>query len=517
MKMKKRHIFFLSFFLILSFITCHSRSECDETSYAVGVYYYPGWSSYNSWVYLFDYPERKPSLGYYREGSPIIAQTHITWALNHGISFFVFDWYWEGGQVINESALHDGFMKAKNFDNISFSILWANHGDGCRDLERVTDYWIAHYLNKENYFRLDGRPLVFIFSPEKYVRDAGGIERAKILIRNFKARAIAAHCGEPLLIGCTSAPGEAKSYLEIGFDAFSGYNYPHAGIIPLLKSSYSYESMMEGYEKIWNEFALAHVPYIPIVEVGWDSRPWHGASALVRHGKTPHQFMSFLTKAKEFLDRDRTMSSGLSNVLIIEAWNEFGEGDYIEPTAEYGFTFLKAIRDVFAGKKAVRDNISVELDTVPVYQPPLESPTEKWDFVSYGGWDSGYHISTPHVDTSRREVSFRALSDDPILLGPCNRWDARDYQEVVIKMSVFSKDRKKTTGQFFWRDARDKGTFEEGKSIKFPVISDGRFHTYILDVSNSPEWNGGIKQFRLDPSCNNGDDIRVSYLEIKRK
>jgi len=52
-----------------------------------------------------------------------------------------------------------------------------------------------------------------------------------------------------------------------------------------------------------------------------------------------------LQNAKAFLD-----SSGgniAPKMLMIEAWNELGEGAYIEPTKQWEFGSLDALRDVF--------------------------------------------------------------------------------------------------------------------------------------------------------------------------
>ena len=43
---------------------------------------------------------------------------------------------------------------------------------------------------------------------------------------------------------------------------------------------------------------------------------------------------------------------------ILEAWNEWGEGSYIEPNAQYGFEDLEAIRAVFCEPAAWPRNIT---------------------------------------------------------------------------------------------------------------------------------------------------------------
>ena len=123
--------------------------------YEIGVYYFPGWSpdQWDRWSKQKGFPERDPVLGFYREGDPEVADWHIKWAVENGVSFFMYDWYWRRGNIALESGLEDGYLKAKYRDYLNFCVMWANHaGFADHTLEQlliVTDYWL------ENYFRLE--------------------------------------------------------------------------------------------------------------------------------------------------------------------------------------------------------------------------------------------------------------------------------------------------------------------------------------------------------------------------
>jgi hypothetical protein len=105
--------------------------------------------------------------------------------------------------------------------------------------------------------------------------------------------------------------------------------------------------MVDGYEQIWNSIAAQGIiDYAPVTEPGWDSRPWHGAEALVRTGRDPEQFEDMLRRARAFTDRHPL--AGGKKLVLIEAWNEYGEGEVIEPHRQWAFAYLDAIRRVFA-------------------------------------------------------------------------------------------------------------------------------------------------------------------------
>ncbi|MDD2947530.1 MAG: hypothetical protein PHV80_01635 [Rugosibacter sp.] len=60
----------------------------------------------------------------------------------------------------------DNFLKVSNNSKIKFSLLWANHTEVPRNLKEFDEmvaYWLKHYLAHPQYYRIDGRPVVFVF------------------------------------------------------------------------------------------------------------------------------------------------------------------------------------------------------------------------------------------------------------------------------------------------------------------------------------------------------------------
>jgi len=322
--------------------------------YQIGAYYFPGWPDYDRWKVLDEFPERVPLLGYYREGDPAVMDWHIKWALEHGISFFVFDWYWERGRRDLEHALHDGYLKARFRNLLPFCLLWANHNQpgssSEEDLLAVLDYWIEHYLRRPEYFTIDGRPVVIIFSSRRLSEDLGsdGVKRAFVKMRE-RARAQ----GLPgLYLVAVTGPSNlpfrehVRRQKDEGYDATTGYNYPRAGMDHSAFVA-AYDSMIYGYWAIWTLVAeMGIIDHIPVTDPGWDARPWHGWKALVRTDRAPSKFQRMLANARAYVDRYPL--SGNRRIVLVEAWNEFGEGEAIEPHCEWGFGYLEAVRDVFA-------------------------------------------------------------------------------------------------------------------------------------------------------------------------
>jgi hypothetical protein len=336
--------------------------------YLVGAYYFPGWPSYAKWRQIDEFPERMPLLGYYREGDPVVMDWQIKWAVEHGISFFVFDWYWDRGQRQLEHALRDGYLHTRFRSALKFCLLWANHNPpgsfSEADLVAVVDHWIDHYFRLPEYLSLDGRPMVIIFSTPSLTRDMGsdavrrGLDRMRARARERGFR--------DLFIVAVTGPGRVpleerlrQQKLE-GYDAATGYNYPRAGMDDNGRRG-SYDAAVAGYQAIWDAIAQAGIiEYFPVTEPGWDSRPWDGYRALVRTERHPEKFERMLDNARRFVDR-HPLADG-RKIVLIEAWNEYGEGAVIEPHCEWRFAYLDAIRDVFAmAPRAHRDVTPWEL------------------------------------------------------------------------------------------------------------------------------------------------------------
>ena len=86
------------------------------------------------WLNVLKHPERMPALGLYAQNEPEVADWETKWAVEHGISFFVYCWYrdGQGGAVKTRfgSAIHDGLFRSRFADRMTFSLMWENQARG---------------------------------------------------------------------------------------------------------------------------------------------------------------------------------------------------------------------------------------------------------------------------------------------------------------------------------------------------------------------------------------------------
>lgn len=153
-----------------------------------------------------------------------------------------------------------------------------------------------------------------------------------------------------VLGGAYPVPFWASEYLAAGADACSPYNWP-GGYNPATNSETfppypeEYEDLASAYEAniLWN-LRNQSVDHIPCLCTGWDNTPWGGLSERVAIGS--------LGEIRDHFRRVRALMDAFPQkcrrMAIINAWNEYGEGGYAEPSVRYGRGVLEAVREVFA-------------------------------------------------------------------------------------------------------------------------------------------------------------------------
>ena len=81
------------------------------------------------------HPERTPALGFYSQENPEVSDWETKWAVEHGVSFFVYCWYRasQGEPVKMQfgSAIHEP-CSSPVCRKMKFTIMWENQSRGWR-------------------------------------------------------------------------------------------------------------------------------------------------------------------------------------------------------------------------------------------------------------------------------------------------------------------------------------------------------------------------------------------------
>ncbi|MBR4072662.1 MAG: glycoside hydrolase family 99-like domain-containing protein [Clostridia bacterium] len=318
--------------------------------------------------------KRTPLWGYVDEADPKVMEMQINEALKHGVNVFIYDWYWYDNRPFLENCLNDGFLKAKNSLDMKFYIMWANHDAGYTWDYRISSgddvaiwqgsvteeqfkiigkRWIEQYFTKENYYKIDNKPVISIYDLGNFVNGLGGIDKAKenmdwLQNEAKKAGLDGVHFQlvkwgpQPLNLSGVDGgamPLKPEVVDELGFDSLTHYQAIHFTDLTV-----DYEQIIPIMEKEWeNTVKDFNIPYYPHVSIGWDNNlRFEAYKPNMFLDNTPSKFEKALQKAKDFSDKHCDLP-----LITINSWNEWTENSYLEPDDLYGYGYLEAVKKVF--------------------------------------------------------------------------------------------------------------------------------------------------------------------------
>ncbi len=318
---------------------------------------------------------RIPLWGYVDEADPGVMEMEIDAAADHGVNVFIYDWYWFDGRPFLEQCLDNGFLKAKNRDRMKFYLMWANHdanytwnkeisdGDsetviwqgavGEAEFDKICDRLINKYFCREEYYKIDGKPVFMIYDLQNLIDGLGGVENTRAKLLEFKEKCGIAGLGGLHLqltqwgervLNLSGVDGGKKpdSALapELGFDSFTNYQYVHFTDIDR-----DYGEIMAdvpGFWKTWTE--KYPIPYFPHVSLGWDNNPrYRGFRPGIMKNNTPEAIEAALRLARDFVDAHDLPAP----LVTVNSWNEWTESSYLQPDDRFGYGYLEAVRRVF--------------------------------------------------------------------------------------------------------------------------------------------------------------------------
>jgi hypothetical protein len=322
----------------------------------VGVQNCPLWNRRHAqtmWDNVARDPRRMPVLGTYEEEHPEVKDWETRFLVEHGISFVVYCWYrrGEGRPVTPETlafgeAIHEGLLRSRYVDRVRFAIMWTNERSGLSGvaseadlLENVVPFWIEHYFRHPSYLRVDNRPVLAVFLPDRLADDLGGVAPAAAALRAVRERVRAAGFDGLLLWGqCYSLARAAHERMrDMGFDYTFSYHW-------FVRDSPSPAQAIAAQEAYWRGVQeLQVLPQVVSASMGWTG--WGDEGTVWK--LPPADYALLLRKAREFV---RALPAGQlgSRMLLLDNWNEWGEGHYIAPHREFGFGHLDAVRDVLS-------------------------------------------------------------------------------------------------------------------------------------------------------------------------
>ncbi len=296
-------------------------------------------------------PHIPADLGFYDLRVPETRQAQADLAQQYGIGDFCYYHYWFAGRRLLERPFNE-VLSSGNPD-FPFCLCWANqswtgiwHGAPDRVLIEQTypgeDDASNHFhallpaFQDARYLRQDGKPMFLIFRPDE-------LPDSKNFIKLWQK--LARENGLPGIHFVGFHKNRDWDHASAGFDAAVYQQLP-----PLMrndqKNSPSQPTVYH-FADVSPHFVPSkssrHTLY-PCVLPNWDNTPRAAANGLVLHNSTPELFRTQFRKALSWPHG----KPNSTKVIFIKAWNEWAEGNHLEPDLRHGHGYLQVIQEEMA-------------------------------------------------------------------------------------------------------------------------------------------------------------------------
>lgn len=307
-------------------------------------------------------PHEPADLGYYdlRNEETRIAQAEL--ARQYGIEGFCYYHYWFEGKRLLERPMNDLLESGK--PDFPFCLCWANESWSRRWDGKDQDILMRQGYSKEDdiahirslipvfkdprYIRVNGKPLFLVYRSES-------IPDPVATATTWREEARKAGLGELYLVRVESFVKGAPE--EFGFDASLEFAPDWWNKGPRLSADSDLcknadqtlkvaceNNYIHSYQGLSDAMLAKELPdykWFRCVTPSWDNwaRRHEGASVFL--DSTPEHYRAWLT---ECVDYSNLHLHGQERIVFINAWNEWAEGNHLEPDQKFGHAYLEATR-----------------------------------------------------------------------------------------------------------------------------------------------------------------------------
>ncbi len=307
-------------------------------------------------------PHLPADLGFYDLRLPEVRAAQAEMAAMYGVEGFCYWHYWFAGRRLLERPFNEVLESGQ--PDFPFCLGWANeswtgiwNNDPRRMLieqtypgeadDREHFEFLLKAFRDPRYITVDGKPLLFIYKPLKLLD-------AKQRLNRWREWALQAGLNGLYILGNNQLDFESAN--EIGLDGavisthgLITVKNPVLNRVKWLLWGISKRLNLAGPRRIEYKEAIKHlIPDLskfdfdsyPCAYPNWDHTPRSGRKGLVYTGTSPKLFELHLRQAIDSVNsRDKE-----HRIVFLKSWNEWAEGNYMEPDTKWGHGYLEALK-----------------------------------------------------------------------------------------------------------------------------------------------------------------------------
>ena len=316
-------------------------------------------------------PHIPADLGFYDLRLSEIREQQADLAREAGIEAFCYWHYWFGnGKRLLDRPFNEVVESGK--PDFPFCLGWANHSwykklwdpkaNGVDKLlieqtyPGVEDY-VLHFnallsaFKDHRYLRVNGKLFFLIFNPN-------GFDDMETFIQTWRNLAKEHGLNDFYFVAQDFDSRNKLQILSRGIDAI--YNSDtfniHHKLNKFSKVTYLLQRKIFRRPTAFNyKDAIKHMviddcrnrEVIPCISPNWDHSPRSAHNAIILKNSTPDLFKKVAKRAIDIV-KDKPEEE---QIVMIKSWNEWGEGNYMEPDLEFGHGYITALKEAIEESK----------------------------------------------------------------------------------------------------------------------------------------------------------------------
>lgn len=333
-------------------------------------------------------PRIPADLGFYDLRMPEVRERQAQLAREAGIEGFCYYHYWFGGKQLLERPFNEVLASGK--PDFPFCLCWANHSWSNKTWNRTSNMQsnsmlieqtypgeeddIAHFMSvlpafrDKRYITVDGKPLFVLFNAWTHtrVKEWMATWRRLAVENGLPGLHMVCMCDSTLTFQLNpdgsktrvipNTQSSAKLFntiLDMGFDAVNSLGMRRGEMLcegkwmnlfkTVLRKAgipvgefFDYSKTVRGFFAPEDHWENVYPTIIP----NWDRSPRAGTLDGIYVNATPKAFEKHIKDALDLVKEKQDEHK----IIVLKSWNEWGEGNYVEPDQEFGHGWLEAIK-----------------------------------------------------------------------------------------------------------------------------------------------------------------------------
>lgn len=308
-------------------------------------------------------PHEPAELGFYDLRVPEVREAQAKMAKEAGIEGFCYWHYWFGnGKQLLERPFNE--VVESGSPNFPFCLGWGNHSwdkklwdrKGTKEVLMAQIYPghkdnEAHFMSllkafmDHRYIKVNGK-LFFL------VHDTSNLAKLAEFISDWRMLAKEYGLGGFYFVARDCDSRKKKAILEAGFDAIynddtlnihHNLNFFHKVFLYILRDWFHFPTIFS-YKKAINYMLIDDCrsnDTLPMIAPSWDHSPRSSRNAFVLTNPKPEYFGRLVRMALNMV-KDKPDEE---KIIILKSWNEWGEGNHMEPDLKYGRGYLEVLKN----------------------------------------------------------------------------------------------------------------------------------------------------------------------------